>query len=785
QTVRFAEGVETLLQQENRILLEVGPGQTLSTFARQHPAKQKEQTRYQKALINKKKSLLNERTEELLEAEQQHRNDIYPHYLALNSLSHQFTKLLDEKKYTEQEYSSLQLSLLKKNQHIEALRTQYRETQIHSKDLEALLKQEQQISDLSDYRHKLQSGDACPLCGSKEHPAIEQYQRLNISDTEKRLNKKLVELESLKTLGETSAKEATRLQTQLEHTELSLINLQKKFATIQSDWQQSITFVDIKLSVEDFEAFQLQYADFQKSRDDLKALTRKLSQYNQQILHQQQQLDKTTQEITSMAHQRELALEQVTQLQARLTEKKQRHQRQSDAMRMLEEKLVNMLHSELDEQLPTQTEQWIWFSLQEQYWQQWQSALTEQGTLGDEYQKLEQQLALKNQESLKSEEWINEQSINADRILSEILQKKQLRHNLFGERIVQDEQQRLRQLINTADENFKSIQQQHEIAQQALNQLSGSIQQQNFELNDLSNSISNAEINWKQKLEISPFSDNETFLQAFMNKDERNALSELKQQLEQRLHESRGQLSAAESNLKMHQVINKTDMSLDKVTEKLLELDNRVRLINQRQGEISQALKDDETKRQHQSELLKSIILQENVFQLWAQLSGLIGSSKGDKFRKFAQGLTLEHLISLANRQLEQLHARYLLNRKSTDELNIEVLDTWQGDTTRDIKTLSGGESFLVSLALALGLSDLVSHKTRIDSLFLDEGFGTLDQETLETALTALDSLNASGKMVGVISHIESLKERIPTRIEVRKEAGLGHSKLDNHFAIN
>ena len=224
---------------------------------------------------------------------------------------------------------------------------------------------------------------------------------------------------------------------------------------------------------------------------------------------------------------------------------------------------------------------------------------------------------------------------------------------------------------------------------------------------------------------------------------------------------------------------------MPEVVEKLMELDSRVRLINQRQGEISQALRDDEAKRQSQSELFKTIVIQEEAYHLWSQLSGLIGSSKGDKFRKFAQGLTLDHLIFLANRQLEQLHARYLLNRKNSDELSIEVLDTWQGDTARDIKTLSGGESFLVSLALALGLSDLVSHKTRIDSLFLDEGFGTLDQETLETALNALDSLNASGKMVGVISHIESLKERIPTRIEVRKEAGLGHSRLDSRFAVN
>ncbi len=112
------------------------------------------------------------------------------------------------------------------------------------------------------------------------------------------------------------------------------------------------------------------------------------------------------------------------------------------------------------------------------------------------------------------------------------------------------------------------------------------------------------------------------------------------------------------------------------------------------------------------------------------------------------------------------------------------MVDTWQADAVRDTRTLSGGESFLVSLALALALSDLVSHKTRIDSLFLDEGFGTLDSETLDTALDALDALNATGKTIGVISHVEAMKERIPVQIKVKKINGLGYSRLDKEYAV-
>ena len=186
----------------------------------------------------------------------------------------------------------------------------------------------------------------------------------------------------------------------------------------------------------------------------------------------------------------------------------------------------------------------------------------------------------------------------------------------------------------------------------------------------------------------------------------------------------------------------------------------------------------DTKRRESQQALYEEIALQTAQTDIWQRLDGLIGSAKGDKYRKFAQGLTLDHLLLLANRHLARLHGRYLLRRKPTGELELDIVDAWQGEVARDTRTLSGGESFLVSLALALSLSDLVSNKTSIDSLFLDEGFGTLDGDTLDIALDALDTLNASGKMIGVISHVESLKERISAQIRVEKGGGVGHSRV-------
>ena len=216
----------------------------------------------------------------------------------------------------------------------------------------------------------------------------------------------------------------------------------------------------------------------------------------------------------------------------------------------------------------------------------------------------------------------------------------------------------------------------------------------------------------------------------------------------------------------------------------LQQISRQLRENSERQGELRQQLKQDEENRQQQQALFLEIEKASAALEDWAHLNALIGSKEGDKFRKFAQGLTLDNLVWLANEQLSRLHGRYLLQRKVSDALELEVVDTWQADAVRDTRTLSGGESFLVSLSLALALSDLVSHKTRIDSLFLDEGFGTLDSETLDTALDALDTLNASGKIIGVISHVEAMKERIPVQIKVKKINGLGYSRLDKAFAV-
>ena len=194
--------------------------------------------------------------------------------------------------------------------------------------------------------------------------------------------------------------------------------------------------------------------------------------------------------------------------------------------------------------------------------------------------------------------------------------------------------------------------------------------------------------------------------------------------------------------------------------------------LQQQIGKIKNTLHLNELNQAKSAIQLEKIELQKIELSRWSALNELIGQADGQKFRIFAQSLTLKQLVQLANRHLMNLNPRYFIEKSVTEILGLEIVDTFQANTKRAMTTLSGGESFLVSLALALGLSDLAGQNTNIESLFIDEGFGTLDEKTLEDAISTLENLNNFGKTIGIISHVPALKEKISTQIRVIKKGG-------------
>lgn len=196
--------------------------------------------------------------------------------------------------------------------------------------------------------------------------------------------------------------------------------------------------------------------------------------------------------------------------------------------------------------------------------------------------------------------------------------------------------------------------------------------------------------------------------------------------------------------------------------------------------EISKELDSNEKLKLGYVQRAEAVERQNGVTERWTLLNDLIGSYDGKKYQTIVQSLTFEHIIFHSNDQLKKMSDRYLLIRDLESPLSLNVIDNYQAAEVRSIKNLSGGETFIVSLALALGLSRMSSREISIDSLFLDEGFGALDEDALEKALSTLAGLQHEGKLIGIISHVPALKERIATQIRVEPQGG-GRSILDGH----
>lgn len=206
----------------------------------------------------------------------------------------------------------------------------------------------------------------------------------------------------------------------------------------------------------------------------------------------------------------------------------------------------------------------------------------------------------------------------------------------------------------------------------------------------------------------------------------------------------------------------------DSLSENLNTISGLTENINKRLSEIEVTLLSHERGKEQVKTFEKELKEKSELYENWAKLNDLLGSANGNKFKTIAQGYTLDVLLSYANKHLEDLTQRYNLE-KIPDTLALQVVDNDMLGEVRSVHSLSGGESFLISLALALGLSSLSSNRMKIESLFIDEGFGALDIDTLSIAMDALDNLQTQGRKIGVISHVEEMKERITTQIQVIK----------------
>lgn len=372
---------------------------------------------------------------------------------------------------------------------------------------------------------------------------------------------------------------------------------------------------------------------------------------------------------------------------------------------------------------------------------------------------------------------LTEKQESLERLKKELADGTEEQKQLYGDKKPDDEEGRLNKVIADAEKTEKKARDLNTELQQKLRTAKTHIDSLKKRIEQRAPELKKAETDFSAALIPAGFADEKAFLEARLPQEDRESSSSRAKELDDAGTELKAKQKDRETRLATEIAKKLTDKTLEELEPQFKEFEESLKELRDAAAGLKHKLSENTAAKERIKEKQSAIEAQKKECHRWEKLHGLIGSADGKKYRNFAQGLTFELMVSHANRQLEKMTDRYLLIRDDQQPLELNVVDNYQAGEIRSTKNLSGGESFIVSLTLALGLSKMASRKVRVDSLFLDEGFGTLDEEALEIALETLSSLQQDGKLIGIISHVSALKERISTQINITPVSG-GRSSL-------
>ncbi len=632
--------------------------------------------------------------------------------------------------------------------------------------LEDKMRLMQRIESLEEARQQLREGEPCPLCGALDHPwgegehVVDNAVAEQLKDAKAKLtavNNAIHELEigrvsTAKDLEQVEASLALLRQQQSEMeagmrkacAQLSLDAKAPGLVEEAARLQQEIgaTLAEVTAVVESIEDIDNELTALREAHEQARETVANLEREQQQAVYD-----------LSAAQQAE------TGIRKEIDELKQEY---DNAMAVLRRELAQYVElpaaiidlPDILLQLENRRQQW----LKRQDEKNHLEAAIGRLEISIQHHQSQQQQLTKARNAAKAEV---EAQKNA---LADIEEK---RFSLFGSKMPNEEEKRLAAALENAAATLEQAREEADAASRSLADLERRIDDLDAAMTARADELLHKEAAFADRLHASGFADEKAFLSSRLSEQERKILEEKAQELSTKKLALETARDAIEKKLHSLREQSLTTESREAIVSRLEEKQRQHAELQQEIGAIREKLDQNTRLKARLEKQLQAIEAQRQECSRWDLLHDLIGSADGKKYRNFAQGLTFELMIAHANRQLQKMTDRYLLVLDRDSPLELNVIDNYQAGEIRSTKNLSGGESFIVSLSLALGLSRMASQNVRVDSLFLDEGFGTLDEDALETALGTLSGLHQDGKLIGVISHVAALKERIPTQIEV------------------
>jgi exonuclease SbcC len=756
---------------------------------------QKKQTIIRKKLEDSEKEikkLLKEFSNQAPEEFVQSRNEL------LNKLSEEIENLgahnknLQQLKHLNDEYQSLMNELSQYEDQLENLRQEENNInkemmssleaidhlQAHLEFKQQVYEQQLMIANYEKDRSSLKDGEPCPLCFSETHPFRKKKLKPFTDQAKKELDFVTNQFKLLLQPHRNLLNRQKDLELQIEALEGNEVKnlsgqVQNQFNKLL-EYEGKISLIAPELSKTDFaltrqSLLNLKISDFEKKLTDHRKKRERLIALDSKL----EKLEKESQEYQNASKDQELEI-------ARIEENLKLNREKLAALKTSFEKSTVTLNKILKQ---------YGLTFEIETGKQTYNELEAQKLKYEEFSKMENDLKgeldlckqekrqllgqIEKQKAIISEFKIE---INAKAKILEALENQ--RKEIFGNQDPVVEKSKLEQQLLDTESKLEAAKMEWDEQILLLKTTKASISEKEKQSLQIEAKTSDLAESLTVAIAKAGFENIEQLRLAILAEDEASTIQKHSEILKEKEIKVRQTLKNATTELKSEKSRKLTKESKQSIEAALAEKDANFQQNQQNIGVIREKINHNDQLKKESLSLLKNIENQRKEYNRWAKLNEIIGMADGKKFRVFAQGLTLKKLTILANKHLKLLNGRYFIYKRSDENLSLDIIDTFQADNIRSMNTLSGGESFLVSLALALGLSDLAGRNTTINSLFIDEGFGSLDETTLDLAISTLENLQSKGKTIGIISHVAALKERIATQIMVKKKAS-GFSELE------
>jgi exonuclease SbcC len=652
---------------------------------------------------------------------------------------------------------------------------------------EKLYEAEKTIANFDQHRQKLQPNQPCPLCGSTHHPLANDYVP-QLSKTEQQRNQQRNEVDNLNKKLIATGKNIVAISTKIDHIVTKGKEIKADLDKLKSNFEQQNTRLGLLISIDNEQKLNLLLTEKQQELDEAKT-----KQTNYQALNKALEQLKTNQndlqnQQLKCKNQQAILVEQ----QKSATENAKKAHNEAQKLKLEGEQKANQLNQMLQPyqlRIPNKNETPKFVSdLQERHtnWQNKQQELqnTEKAALELQTNTEKISLSLGNEQKNCTKITTDLQQLQTE--IADLQQNIALNMASFELKNATQERLRIAKLITEYEQTKQDInallveiktkiknQEQFIIDTKAQRETMFGLAQ--FE-----------EQNLQKKIPLAGFSTIKELDDAFLDHQIAQKIETEVAQKRETLAQTQSLLANSQQNLANLQQQNTTNYSIEGLSQMFAEQKKQLQEHSEQIGKLMQQKSNHEAQLEKATALNQKINAQRLIYARWDTIKKVVGAADGKDFRATAQAITLDHLVLLANRHIKQLSDRYIIQKNNSGlkdkELELEIIDLHQADITRPMKSLSGGESFLISLALALGLSDLASKNRPINTLFIDEGFGSLSPDALEMAINTFENLQEQGKIIGIISHVDALKERIPVQIQVSKKGNSGTSEINIVF---